>query len=55
MAGRQRSVSGIRYLVYMVGNEWGLDCPGDFTASEAFQLAVKTEYAGVSGNSLWIT
>jgi hypothetical protein len=24
-------------------------------ASEVFQLAVKTEYAGVSGDSLWIT
>jgi hypothetical protein len=55
MAGRQRSASGIWYLVYMVGNEWGLDRPGDFIASEAFQLAVKIEYAGVSGNSLWMT
>jgi hypothetical protein len=45
---------GIWYLVYMVGNEWGLDRPGDFKTSEAFQLAVKTEYVGVSGNSLWM-
>jgi hypothetical protein len=46
---------GICYLVSMVGNEWDVDRPGDFIASEAFQLAVKTEYAGVSGNSLWMT
>jgi hypothetical protein len=42
-------------MVYMAGSEWGLGRPGDFIASEAFQLAVKTDYAGVSGNFLWIT
>jgi amino acid adenylation domain-containing protein len=31
----------------MAGKEWGLDRPGDFIASEVFQLAVKTDYAGV--------
>jgi hypothetical protein len=46
---------GIWYLVIMVGNEWGLDRPGDFIASDAFRLAVKTGYAGVSGNSLWMS
>jgi hypothetical protein len=46
---------GIWYLVIMAGNEWDLDRPGDFIASDAFQLAIKTEYAGASGNSLWIT
>jgi hypothetical protein len=38
----------------MAGNERGLDRPGDFIASEAFQLTVKTDYVGVSGNSLWM-
>jgi hypothetical protein len=54
-AGRQSSASGMVCMVYMAGSEWGLGRPGDFIASEAFQLAVKTDYAGVSGNFLWIT
>jgi len=39
----------------MVGNGWGLDRPGNFIAWEVLQLAVKTDYVGVSGNSLWMS